>query len=154
VSHQQSATNESRKDGRKPFSNAQRQSGWICRLVVTNKKFKLKRVEKKEVKLDWRVEAMKLTKEKSAIICSDFLTLSGIPPEVFGYKLGNRSALEWVIDQYRVTKDEHGNITSDPNRNDDEEYIVSLIGKVIAVSLKTLKTIGSLPAICAKVDAK
>src|SRR5205814_2162420 len=26
--------------------------------------------------------------------------LAGIPPEVFEYRLGNRSALEWVIDQY------------------------------------------------------
>ena len=47
-----------------------------------------------------------------------------------------------MIDQYRVTLDERGNITSDPNRPDDEEYIVRLIGQVIAVSLETLKIIG------------
>jgi hypothetical protein len=61
--------------------------------------------------------------------------------------LGNRSALEWVIDQYRVSRDEKGNLASDPNRMDDEEYIVSLIGKVITVSLDTLKTIALLPPI-------
>src|SRR5947209_6685720 len=99
--------------------------------------FKLKRIENKEAKLDWRVEAMKLTKDKSAIIYNDFLTLSGIPPEVFDYRLGNRSALEWVIDQYRCTRDEQGNIASDPNRMDDEQYIVRLIGQVITVSLET-----------------
>jgi predicted helicase len=71
--------------------------------------------------------------------------LSGIPPEVFDYKLGNRSALEWVIDQYRVAKDDNGNLTSDPNRMDDEEYIVRLIGQVITVSLETLKIVKSLP---------
>jgi hypothetical protein len=59
----------------------------------------------------------------------------------------NRSALEWVIDQYRVTKDDHGNITSDPNRNDDEEYIVRLIGRVISVSLETQKLVSSLPPV-------
>ena len=107
----------------------------------------MQRIENKEVKLDWRVEAMKLTKDKSAIIYNDFLTLSGIPPEVFDYKLGNRSALEWVIDQYRVTSDDDGNIVSDPNRMDDEKYIVSLIGQVITVSLNTLAIISSLPAI-------
>jgi predicted helicase len=111
------------------------------------KEFKLERQENKEVKLDWRVEAMKLTKDKSAIIYNEFLTLAGIPPEVFDYKLGNRSALEWVIDQYRVSRDEKGNLASDPNRMDDEEYIVSLIGKVITVSLDTLKTIALLPPI-------
>ncbi len=78
---------------------------------------------------------------------NDFLTLSGIPPEVFDYKLGNRSALEWVIDQYRVTRDEHGNITSDPNRDDDEQYIVRLIGQVVTVSLETQKVVESLPKI-------
>jgi predicted helicase len=109
------------------------------------KEFKLKRIENKEVKLDWRVEAMKLTKDKSAIVYNDFLTLAGIPPEVFDYKLGNRSALDWVIDQYRVTRDEKGNIASDPNRMDDEQYIVRLIGQVVTVSLETIKIVKSLP---------
>jgi predicted helicase len=111
------------------------------------KEFRLQRIENKDMKLDWRVEAMKLTKDKSAIIYNDFLTLSGIPPEVFDYKLGNRSALDWVIDQYRISKDENGNITSDPNRMDDEEYIVRLIGQVITVSLDTIKVVNALPAL-------
>ncbi len=111
------------------------------------KEFKLQRQENKEVKLDWRVEAMKLTKDKASIIYNDFLTLNGIPPEVFDYKLGNRSALEWVIDQYRVAKDDQGNLTSDPNRLDDEEYIVRLIGQVITVSIETLKIVEALPPI-------
>ena len=47
---------------------------------------------------------------------NNFLTLSGIPAEVYDYRLGNRSALQWVSDQYRVTKDENGNLASGPNR--------------------------------------
>lgn len=111
------------------------------------KEFKLERIENKEVKLDWRVAAMKLSKDKTSLFYNDFLTLNGIPPEVFAYKLGNRSALEWVIDQYRVAKDDDGNLTSDPNRLDDEEYIVRLIGQVITVSLETMKVVNALPAI-------
>jgi len=42
------------------------------------------------------------------------LTLSGIPPDTFEYRLGNRSALEWVIDQYQVTEDKRSGIRSDP----------------------------------------
>jgi len=45
-------------------------------------------------KLNWRVEKMKLSKDKTQLYYNDFLTLSGIPPEVYEYKLGNRSALE------------------------------------------------------------
>lgn len=110
-------------------------------------KFPLQRQENKEVKLDWRVEAMKLSKDKASLIYNDFLTLSGIPPEAFDYRLGNRSALEWVIDQYRVSLDEQGNIASDPNRLDDEEYIVRLIGQVITVSLETQRIVTSLPPV-------
>jgi predicted helicase len=36
---------------------------------------------------------MRLSKDKTQIIYNEFLTLSGIPQEVFTYKLGNRSAL-------------------------------------------------------------
>jgi predicted helicase len=110
-------------------------------------RFPLDEVENRSVPLNWRVETMKLTKDKSAIVYNEFLTLSGIPPEVFDYKLGNRSALEWIIDQYRVTKDEQDNIASDPNRADDEKYIVNLIGKVITVSLDTMRIVKSLPMI-------
>jgi len=52
-----------------------------------------------------------------------------------------------AADQYRVTRDEKGNIASDPNRMDDEQYIVNLIGKVITVSLETMKVIGSFPKV-------
>jgi predicted helicase len=109
------------------------------------KPYPLKHVENPEARLDWRVEGMKLTKERDAIRYNDFLTLVGVPPEVFDYRLGNRSALEWVIDQYRVRRDEHGSITSDPNRADDEQYIVRLVGQVVTVSLETTKIVASLP---------
>ena len=109
------------------------------------KAYRLKPVENPEAPLDWRVEAMKLSKDRDAIRYNDFLTLTGIPPETFDYRLGNRSALEWVIDQYRVARDEQGNITSDPNRDDDEQYIVRLVGQVIAVSLETRGIVVGLP---------
>ena len=50
-----------------------------------------------------------------------------------------------MIDQYRVTRDEHAKITRDANRMDDEEYIVRLIGQVITVSLETIEVVKALP---------
>ena len=90
---------------------------------------------------------MKLSKDKTSLFYNDFLTLAGIPPEVYDYRLGNRSALEWVIDQYRVTRDEKGNIASHPNRPDDEQYILRLIAQVITVSLETQKVVKTLPQV-------
>jgi len=45
------------------------------------KEFSLRRRENKEFKLDWRVESMKLSKDKETLFYNDFLTLSGIPPK-------------------------------------------------------------------------
>ncbi len=107
--------------------------------------FPLQRVENKTAHLDWRVEAMKLTKDRATILYNDWLTLAGLPAEVFDYRLGNRSALEWVIDQYRVRRDADRNIVSDPNRLDDEQYIVRLVGQVVQVSVETLRVTRGLP---------
>ena len=77
----------------------------------------------------------------------ELLTLDGIPPETFEYRLGNRSALEWVIDEYQVSTDKRSGITNDPNRPDDPEYIVRFLGQVITVSLETVKVVKTLPAL-------
>ena len=105
----------------------------------------LQRIENPDEKLDWRVEKMRLTKDRTALAYNGFLTLAGIPEAAFAYRLGNRSALEWVIDQYQVSTDARSGITNDPNREDEPDYIVKLLGKVITVSLETQKLIAALP---------
>ena len=106
--------------------------------------YPLRFVETPDMPLDWRVEKMRLSKDKTQLKYNDFLTLDGIPAKAFDYRLGNRSALEWVIDQYRVKTDKRSGIVNDPNRLDDPEYIVRLIGKVIAVSLETVEIVEGL----------
>jgi predicted helicase len=49
-----------------------------------------------------------------------------------------------VIDQYQASTDKRSGITNDPNRPDDPEYIVRLLGQVITVSLETAKVIEHL----------
>src|SRR5438445_13207775 len=87
---------------------------------------------------------MRLSKGKSSIISDKFLILCGIPPETYEYRLGNRSALEWIIDQYQVSTDKRSGITNDPNRSDDPQYIVRLIGQVVTVSCETVTMVDSL----------
>jgi predicted helicase len=86
-------------------------------------------------------DKMALNKDKTTLTVNKALTLSGIPAAAYDYKLGNRSALEWVIDQYRV-KD-----GSDPNRADDPGYIVRLVGQVVRVSVETAEIVAGLPGI-------
>ena len=82
---------------------------------------------------------------QDGLVVNPSLTLAGIPSETFQHRLGNRSALEWVIDQYQVSEDKRSGIRSDPNRADDPEYIVRLVGQVVRVSVETVKIVTGLP---------
>jgi len=109
--------------------------------------YELQFLQNHDVPVNWRVTKMRLTPDKDAVIVNDFLTLAGIPPEVSEYRLGNRSALEWVIDQYQVRTDKRSGITSDPNHPEDPEYIVRLAGQVVRVSLETVRIVRGLPGL-------
>ena len=95
--------------------------------------------------ISYKVDKMKLNKDKTELIYNRDITLKGIPKEVFEYKLGNRSALEWIIEQYQVKTDKRSGITQDPNNFDgNEKYIFDLVGKIVTVSLETVKLVKEL----------
>ena len=54
---------------------------------------KLKFVQNPDVPLDWRVEKMKFSKDKTSLIYNDFLTLAGVPEKAFDYRFGACSAV-------------------------------------------------------------
>lgn len=101
--------------------------------------------ENRDEPLSYRVEKMRLSKDKTSLRYNDFLTLGGIPPQTFAYQLGNHSALDWVIDQYQVSVDKRSGISNDPNNPDDEIYILRLIKQVITVSVETVEIVNNLP---------
>ena len=109
--------------------------------------YELNFIQNPDAQLNWRVEKMKFSKDKTSLTYNDFLTLSGIPPRVHDYRLGTRSALDWIVDQYRVKTDKRSDIVNDPNRADDPQYIVKLIGQVITVSLETVDIVEGLPSL-------
>lgn len=99
----------------------------------------LETIERKGVPFSERVEKMKLAKDRTAVQVNESLSLAGIPPEAFEYRLGSKSAIKWIIDQYQVKGE------SDPNRSDDPGYIVRLLGQVVRVSVETMRIVKSLP---------
>ena len=105
--------------------------------------------------INYRVEKMRPLKRVQAedgdyrifdaLQYNDTLTLRGIPAEAFRYRLGTRSALEWVVDQYRVKTDKRSGIVSDPNAwSEDQQYIVNLVGRVVRVSVETVTIVDGL----------
>lgn len=99
--------------------------------------------------LSYRIEKMALSKDKTAVVVNDSLTLTGLPPAVLAYKLGNRSAVEWVIDQYRTDTDKRSGVVSDPNQPADERFVVDLLRRVVTVSVETVRLVGGLPPLFA-----
>ena len=87
----------------------------------------------------------------SRVIVNGDITLSGIPDEAHQYRLGPRSALEWVIDRYQVKKDRDSGIVNDPNswctETGDPRYIVDLVKRVVTVSVETVRIVDRLPAL-------
>ena len=102
-------------------------------------------IENSKAKVNWCVEKMHFNKKKDSIIYNDFFTLSGIPNEIFKFRLGNRSAIEWVIDQYKTSTKERYNIKLNPNDLNNEQFVINLIGKIITVSIKTIDLWDKLP---------
>ena len=90
---------------------------------------------------------MVLSKNQRSIKINDYLSVSNIPAAAFDYVIGNRSALEWVIEQYRYRESIKDSIIDDPNRPSDPTHVIRLLGQVITVSLETMKIVNSIPPI-------
>ena len=67
-------------------------------------------------------------------------TLAGVPPEAWTYKLGNRSALEWILDQYKEKKPKDPTIREKFNSYrfaDHKDTVIDLLARVTRVSVET-----------------
>ncbi len=101
-------------------------------------------------KEDYSVNKMRFRKigkenDKSTIIFNDHITIGNIPEKVYKYVVNGRSAVEWIMESYRIKTDKDSGITDDPNTYGDSKYIFNLLISVINVSLKTLDLIDSMP---------
>lgn len=99
------------------------------------------------------VEKMRFAKkgDKSTVIYNGSITLSGIPDDAHRYMLGSRSAIEWIVDRYRVKTDKASGIVNDPNawsrEVGDPRYIIDLLARIVTVSLRTTQIVDNLPAL-------
>ncbi|MES2687944.1 MAG: type ISP restriction/modification enzyme [Pseudomonadota bacterium] len=76
-------------------------------------------------------------------------TLRGIPPEAWTYKLGNRNAIVWVLDQYKEKKPRDPTIREkfDTYRFADyKEKVIDLLARVTTVSLETMRVVDAMKA--------
>jgi predicted helicase len=90
---------------------------------------------------------LKADREKNSINLDDITFLQDIPKIAWEYKLGNRSALEWILDQYKEKKPKDQTIAERFNNYrfvDYKETVIDLLQRVCTVSVETMKIIEAM----------
>ncbi|TCL85302.1 putative helicase [Curtobacterium sp. PhB142] len=89
--------------------------------------------------------------DRTVIHVASGVTISGIPAAAHEYKLGSRSALDWILERYQVKTDKASGIVNDPNdwgaEHGNSAYIVELIQRIVTVSVETVRIVAALPAL-------
>ena len=102
----------------------------------------------------YRVEKMRYTKDGketdlTTVIYNSDITIAGIPESAHDYRLGSRSAIDWIIDRYQIKTHKESGIVNDPNdwadEHDDPTYIFDLLRRIVTVSMKTNEIVAGLP---------
>jgi len=109
--------------------------------------FPLERIENSKPKEFPKVKLRRDKKQPDQIILDDNTTLAGVPEAAWDYKLGNRSALEWVLDQYKEKNPRDETIREKFNTYrfaDYKEEVIVLIKKVCTVSLRTVEVVSRM----------
>jgi predicted helicase len=92
---------------------------------------------------------LKSSPETGNIQIDEDTQLTGIPSEAWAYRLGNRSAIDWVLDQHKEKTPRDPTIHAKFNTYrfaDYKESCIALLAKVVRVSMETLAITESMKA--------
>ena len=91
--------------------------------------------------------ALKADKARSTIALDNKTMLTGVPIEAWDYRLGSRSAFEWVLDQYKERTPRDPTIRERFNTYrfaDHKEKVIDLLQRVCTVSVETVRIVNQL----------
>jgi predicted helicase len=92
---------------------------------------------------------LRADKEGGRILVDAETTLGGIPAIAWQYSLGNRSALEWILDQYKDGAPRDPTIREKFNTYrfaDYKEEVITLLARVTTVAVETQRIVGEMKA--------
>jgi predicted helicase len=90
---------------------------------------------------------LKSDPDKGVIVVDSETQLSGVPPAAWRYVLGNRTALDWVLDQHKEKTPKDPTIREKFNTYrfaDYKEQAIDLLRRVTTVSVKTMEIIDAM----------
>ncbi|GHR86629.1 helicase [Helicobacter pylori] len=83
----------------------------------------------------------KMTKKGDSIIYNQNITITKIPQKAFDYVINGKSAIDWVIERYKKTRDKDSLIENNPNHYAGGKYVFELLCRVIKLSEKSVDLI-------------
>jgi predicted helicase len=93
---------------------------------------------------------LKSNPEAGNIVIDEDTQLTGVPVEAWEYRLGNRSAIDWVLDQHKEKTPRDPTIREKFNTYrfaDYKESCIELLGRVVSVSVETMKFTEAMKAL-------
>ncbi len=90
---------------------------------------------------------LRADKENGTIQLDGETKLAGVPAEAWTYRLGNRSAIEWILDQYKekTPKDPTIREKFDTYRFADyKEQVIDLLMRIVRVSVETVNVTNAM----------
>ena len=106
--------------------------------------FGLKRLENKG---EPGKAVLRAEKTRGAIMLDQNTTLTGVPAEAWEYRLGSRSAIEWVLDQYKEKTPRDPTVREHFNTYrfaEHKEQVIDLLQRVCTVSVETVRIVEQL----------
>ena len=101
---------------------------------------------------DWKAPkpVLRSDPDKGLVIVDADTQIAGIPREAWDYRLGNRSAIDWVLDQHKEKKPRDPTVAAKFNSYrfaDYKESMIALLAKVVRVSVETVKITEAMRAV-------
>jgi predicted helicase len=93
--------------------------------------------------------------DQGTVIVDSDTQLTGIPREAWDYRLGNRSAIDWVLDQHKEKTPRDPTVRAKFNTYrfaDHKDEMIKLLARVITVSLETVKITDAMRSLERKCD--
>ena len=91
----------------------------------------------------------KSKEDKSVIIYNGNIRIENIPAKAYEYVVNGKSAIEWIVERYCVSRDKKSLIMNDANdwgkEHGKPRYILDLLLSVINVSVQTVDIVNALP---------
>ena len=93
---------------------------------------------------------LKSLPDSGTVVVDEDTQITGIPREAWDYRLGNRSGIDWVLDQHKEKKPRDPTIAAKFNTYrfaDYKESMIDLLARVVRVSVETVAVTDAMKAL-------